>query len=469
MGGSGGGGQNYDPVLNAGILALSEAGFDISKEYDNFYRYGVLYDPNEEGYVDPKTKEWVPLSEAPMMEAGFGSNKQQFPAIPSGAKVSTRGAVEGFDFENPPQSYMSMEQGQISANNQMLPSATQASIAQNRAETTASDTQTWQSLVDRGLTTGINPITGEQVGPGALQVGSAQQSRDIAMYGADERNIPYSEQAAREGYLTQGAQSQSDRALIPYSQQNAIERYKTDTRQAISDKSLIMDREGADRSGYQYQTAMNQAQQGLISPWVQSVLSDYNYNVEKNRTESALLPGYQKATQSGYDLTYGKNTADQALLPYYQRAEQAGYEASEAGSQYSTGKSRADISLLPAYQKAAQADYDLSYDTSQYGRQKIAGQTPIMNRYFDEVNKGIDVGGRVNEASADVASSWKGANQRTNMALEGMGIDPSSNRGRDAFSKSNMEYGRQQTSARQAARRQAEDEDFNRMSTAISM
>lgn len=468
MGGSGTQ-NNYDPVLNAGILALSEAGFDISKEYDNFYKYGVLYDPNEQGFVDPTTGEWTSLEEAGTITVGLGSNKQTVPNIPAGANVTTRGASEGYDFENPPDSYMKMEGLQTSSNIGLIDSATQAGVAQNIYDKTAAETQTWQSLIDLGLSTGINPITGQQVGPGALQVGSSEQNLSIASNQAATRNVPYSEAAAREDYLTQTAQSQSNRAIIPSSERAAI-------------------------SSNEYQTALNQAQQGMISPWTESVLSDYEYNkwknkteqalledygyaqqsgyqyeTAKNQTEQALLPAYQKATQSGYDLSYAQNTADTELMPYYQSAAQAGYEASEAGSNYSKGKSEADIALLPAYQKAAQAEYDLSYDTSKYGQNKIAGQTPIMNKYFEKVNQGVDVGGRVNEASADVASSWKGANQRTNMALESMGVDPSSARGRDAFSKSNMEYGRQQTTARQTARRQAEDEDMSRMQTALSM
>lgn len=465
MGGGGGSQQTYDPVFNAGLLALFEEDHELAKEYENFYEHGVLYDPNEEGYLDPKTNEWVPLSEA-LKKNIFGNS---FYDVPKGAKLTKRGEVEGYDFDNPPASYMQMEQAQIDANLGLLPGTTSAKHAESKADLATADAQrnqaiseNWQSLVDTGLTTGYNPITGNNVGPGELKVGSAEQSRDLAMYEADTRNVGYAEDAAREGYLTKEAQSQSDRAIIPYSQNEAI-------------------------SGHNYQTAMNEAQQGLISPWTEQVLSEYGYNTAKNRTDQELLGDYADSQSSDYRYNTAKNETETGLLDDYGRAQEAGYgyqtakseadrelipgyqKATQSGYDLTYGKNTADQALLPYYQKAAQADYDLSYDTSQYGRQKIAGQTPILNRYLDKVNKGIDVGGRVNEASADVASSWKGVNQRTNMALEGMGVDPSSNRGRNAFSQSNMEYGRQMTTARQTARRQAENEDLSRMSTAINM
>jgi hypothetical protein len=62
---SGGGGTTStmntvtgDPVYNAGLLELMRGDAETAKEYDNFFRYGVFYDPNEPavGYYDDSGK-----------------------------------------------------------------------------------------------------------------------------------------------------------------------------------------------------------------------------------------------------------------------------------------------------------------------------------------------------------------------------------------------------------------------------
>ena len=46
MGGSGSGGDSFDPAYNARMAELAETQMDWAKEYKNLYQYGVTFDPN---------------------------------------------------------------------------------------------------------------------------------------------------------------------------------------------------------------------------------------------------------------------------------------------------------------------------------------------------------------------------------------------------------------------------------------
>jgi len=177
----GGSGDTFDAAFNAGMLELSEEQQEWAKEFKNFAWFGVNYDPNEKGYIDPGTGEFI-ASAAPVdktesvegdtstghYETVQGDRSNDFndtevwvsdvpegTGAPEGVEMIRRGDTEEFayDFENPPPSFMDMTTAQIGANLEMIPSLTAQGIAEADLGTDAAEEA--QRIIKLGKDAGL--------------------------------------------------------------------------------------------------------------------------------------------------------------------------------------------------------------------------------------------------------------------------------------------------------------------------
>ncbi len=129
MGGKGGGGgstTSYDPVYNAGLLALQQEQQGWAGEFKNMYQYGVDYDPSQEvsGYYDLEggwVEGAVPMVTAP---GKFGQMGAQI-ADPRYTQTNrTMGDINGYDADAQV-SEMEYQQQVIQSNAGLLPLQTE--------------------------------------------------------------------------------------------------------------------------------------------------------------------------------------------------------------------------------------------------------------------------------------------------------------------------------------------------------
>jgi len=115
-----------DTVYNAGLLELQKEDSATAKTYDNFYKYGVLYDPTEEVTV-------VKKADGSYTEY----TRQAGVKAPAGVTTITRGELEGYDDEGTT-SGMEYASASIEAQNSLLAGETSAAASTN-ALTSASN------------------------------------------------------------------------------------------------------------------------------------------------------------------------------------------------------------------------------------------------------------------------------------------------------------------------------------------
>jgi len=141
----------------------------------------------------------------------------------------------------------------------------------------------------------------------------------------------------------------------------------------------------------------------------------------------------------------------------------------QEGAQYTYGKTKAeaDTGLIAPWADTMRAQYGYETDKYKYDKAGIALRTPVRDKYFAEVDKGVDVNEKVNQASGDVAAGFAGAEQRTARNLAKYGINPNSGRGKNEFSQTGLQYGKTLAGARTGARTAAEEETFRRRREAM--
>lgn len=102
-------------------------------------------------------------------------------------------------------------------------------------------------------------------------------------------------------------------------------------------------------------------------------------------------------------------------------------------------------------------------------QENIALRKPVTSKFYDEVLKGVDVDERVNLARADVESAYAGAESNARRWASGMGINPASK----SYSAGLMSLAKEKAAAKvgatSLARRQAEEENFARLSGAVGL
>jgi hypothetical protein len=102
-------------------------------------------------------------------------------------------------------------------------------------------------------------------------------------------------------------------------------------------------------------------------------------------------------------------------------------------------------------------------------QENIALRKPVTSKFYDEVLKGVDVDERVNLARADVESAYAGAESNARRWASSMGINPASK----SYSAGLMSLAKEKAAAKvgatSLARRQAEEENFARLSGAVGL
>jgi len=176
-----------------------------------------------------------------------------------------------------------------------------------------------------------------------------------------------------------------------------------------------------------------------------------------------------KASSSESDRARLESDVYRRTMPEFERMTRTGYNLSHTQGETGIEQSLADRRLINPWETSMRSGYEYATDKAKYMKEGLGLQRPVRQKYFNEVNKGVDVNQRVNQASADVASGFAGAEQRTMRALSPYGINPNSARGRSALSTQGLNYGRALAGARTGARQNAEDETFNRRYQALTM
>ena len=101
-------------------------------------------------------------------------------------------------------------------------------------------------------------------------------------------------------------------------------------------------------------------------------------------------------------------------------------------------------------------------------QEKIGYQRELMPTYFNKINKGLDVKGRMGEASADVVKAYSGMEDQTRRQAARMGMSPSSSRTLSRLTDVNLNRSRDIAFARTNARRTAETENISNLRQAMT-
>ena len=93
----------------------------------------------------------------------------------------------------------------------------------------------------------------------------------------------------------------------------------------------------------------------------------------------------------------------------------------------------------------------------------------LYGTYVDDINKGIDVNSRMNEAQASVQHGFKNANRAARMDIASYGLDPAAGRYAGINRENTMAEASTVAGARTAAKNYAEAEDFQRKTEGLQI
>lgn len=101
--------------------------------------------------------------------------------------------------------------------------------------------------------------------------------------------------------------------------------------------------------------------------------------------------------------------------------------------------------------------------------EKLGYQRSILPSYFEQVNKGLDVGGAMNTASADVSQQYRNMGSQMRREAGRIGLNPGSTRVLNAIGSASRNQAKDVAFARTMARRDTEDKNLESMRTALSL
>ena len=93
----------------------------------------------------------------------------------------------------------------------------------------------------------------------------------------------------------------------------------------------------------------------------------------------------------------------------------------------------------------------------------------LYNTYIDDINEGIDVNARMDEAQASVQHGFKNANKAARMDIESYGLDPGAGRYKGLRRDLAMAEATGVAGARTTAKNLAEQEDFQRKTVGLQI
>ncbi|WP_027179818.1 hypothetical protein [Maridesulfovibrio bastinii] len=205
-----------------------------------------------------------------------------------------------------------------------------------------------------------------------------------------------------------------------------------------------------------------------------------SYDKEYNARMATIAEEQQKMGQGFYDFWMDNNAG----------MEQAKIEANKEliPLQTELGKKQlaASQDVLPSQTSAQKSSYELQAAQNEAGLGLVGKQTELAgaqldsrlgllpkttqaaDKFLNQSLTGVNVADRMGQATASVAHQFKDAAASTARQMGRMGSNPSSARMADTMSNLNMQRAKATAFGKETARRNAEDENYKRLSQATS-
>lgn len=153
--------------------------------------------------------------------------------------------------------------------------------------------------------------------------------------------------------------------------------------------------------------------------------------------------------------------ANTGLIPYQTDAEKASLGLQKA-------QSNAQLRLLPLETKARKTALNSDIALTPLKTETAKTLLGSSNELLTMAGKGINVNDRIGEAGADMAQGYGQARSIMTRDAVRSGIDQNSSQYRRMVNTLNLDRAKSMGGAMTSARRDAEDEQFNKMQSAIS-
>lgn len=129
---------------------------------------------------------------------------------------------------------------------------------------------------------------------------------------------------------------------------------------------------------------------------------------------------------------------------------------------YEIAQAKANMEMLPL-------ETQLYKNQLQSANALIPQQTQAAKQFMDAALSGVDVNERMALAAADTSSAWKDAQAATNRANARLGVNPNSGRYQGITAALDTQKAAQIAGAKTQARVGAEQENFDRLATAVGI
>ena len=106
-------------------------------------------------------------------------------------------------------------------------------------------------------------------------------------------------------------------------------------------------------------------------------------------------------------------------------------------------------------------------EQTDYLVQAMGDSERVRSAYYDEALNGVDIDARVNRAAADATQAFMNSSEQLSRNAARMGISPSSGAFAGYANQNSLDQAKLVANAKTQARTQAEQENFDRMTTAM--
>ena len=178
------------------------------------------------------------------------------------------------------------------------------------------------------------------------------------------------------------------------------------------------------------------------------------YEIEQVQANRKALPYESRLYTNGLQ-------AENSLLNSEKLATQNYLNSANQNAGYINGQLASANSLLPAQTELANKQLATAIDLEPQ-------QAALASKFLQESTNGLDINGRVGRAQADVVNAWKGTQDATNREMARMGVNPNSGRFAGTQAVQDATKAAQIADARNRARMGAEDQNYERLKTAVN-
>ncbi|WP_300456616.1 hypothetical protein [Desulfobacula sp.] len=151
---------------------------------------------------------------------------------------------------------------------------------------------------------------------------------------------------------------------------------------------------------------------------------------------------------------------EESYKPMEQAQIDANMELIPSETGLNLAQNEAALSLLP--QQTAFASATMADQTA-----AMKEKAPVRSAFYQEALNGVDVEGRANKAAADAAQAFMGSQATLGRDSSRMGINPNSGRFAAMSNANALNRAKAISGARTAARTNAEQENFGRLTNAM--